>query len=325
MSAIRSGIVSGRVAGVKSGPNWWDGANASPTAEFSSVVAVRQVTFTDESTDSDGTIASWAWDFGDGSGTSTDQNPVYTYATVDTFTVTLTVTDDQDATDEVEHDVTTTRATIAVTHLASSSSTTDGTAFSTASVSPTANAVVLLAVFSCRTAGAAEAPATITGNGLTWTQIDTTRLYGTSNFRSLSLWRGMSATPSASTIDLTFTSSHESVAWSVCQATGVNTSGTNGSGAIVQAVSADSDNGTGTSRTNSLAAFEYAGNVHFAAWATSINSGIGVDAQFAELGDAAVSTPSGNVETQWAAGEVDCTATFGAASNAVISVEIKAG
>ena len=45
------------------------------------------------STDSDGTIASYAWDFGDGS-TSTLANPSHTYASAIAFTVSLTVTDD---------------------------------------------------------------------------------------------------------------------------------------------------------------------------------------------------------------------------------------
>src|SRR5262249_5813637 len=48
--------------------------------------------FTDSSTDSDGSIASRSWDFGDGT-TSTATNPSKTYSAAGTYTVKLTVTD----------------------------------------------------------------------------------------------------------------------------------------------------------------------------------------------------------------------------------------
>ncbi|MCW9016256.1 MAG: S8 family serine peptidase, partial [Kangiellaceae bacterium] len=50
------------------------------------------VTFTSESTDSDGTIVSYSWDFGDGN-FSSDQNPTHTYPSGARYTVKLTVTD----------------------------------------------------------------------------------------------------------------------------------------------------------------------------------------------------------------------------------------
>lgn len=49
------------------------------------------------SSDSDGTIASYAWLFGDGT-VSTAANPAHTYTNVGTYTATLTVTDNQGAT-----------------------------------------------------------------------------------------------------------------------------------------------------------------------------------------------------------------------------------
>ena len=83
------------------------GGNIPPTADFSYTTADLIATFTDQSTDPDGSIASWNWDFGDGV-TSTEQNPTHTYETSGTYTVTLTVTDDQGATDSVSKDVTVT-------------------------------------------------------------------------------------------------------------------------------------------------------------------------------------------------------------------------
>jgi subtilisin family serine protease len=68
------------------------GSNQAPVASFSSSCANLACTFTDTSTDSDGTIASRSWNFGDGT-TSTAANPSKTYAAGGTYTVTLTVTD----------------------------------------------------------------------------------------------------------------------------------------------------------------------------------------------------------------------------------------
>ncbi len=81
------------------------GGNASPTAAFTFSVDVLTASFTDASTDTDGTIASWSWDFGDGS-ISTEQNPSHTYVANGTYTVQLTVTDDQGATGTTSQAVT---------------------------------------------------------------------------------------------------------------------------------------------------------------------------------------------------------------------------
>jgi len=78
-------------------PSWGPSGSAAPTAAFTSLPAAplqrETVTFTDGSSDTDGTIAGCSWDFGDG-GTATETNPQHAYATAGTYTVTLTVTDD---------------------------------------------------------------------------------------------------------------------------------------------------------------------------------------------------------------------------------------
>ncbi|MFK3651304.1 proprotein convertase P-domain-containing protein [Lysobacter enzymogenes] len=66
-------------------------------ANFSSSASGLTVSFTDSSTDSDGTIASRSWEFGDGT-TSIATNPSKTYAAAGTYTVKLTVTDNGGAT-----------------------------------------------------------------------------------------------------------------------------------------------------------------------------------------------------------------------------------
>ena len=74
--------------------------NVAPTADFDFLCNAEECTFTDQSSDTDGTIASYAWDFGD-TETSTEADPVHTYADITElteFNVTLTVTDDDGAT-----------------------------------------------------------------------------------------------------------------------------------------------------------------------------------------------------------------------------------
>lgn len=78
--------------------------NAAPTADFTHSCTNLDCDFTDQSTDSDGSIASWSWDFGDGA-TSTVQHPSHSYACGWTYTVTLTVTDDDGASNSTSQDV----------------------------------------------------------------------------------------------------------------------------------------------------------------------------------------------------------------------------
>lgn len=70
--------------------------NAPPSAGFAFSCTGLTCSFTDQSTDADGTIASWSWTFGNG-GTATAPNPNHTYAAAGTYTVTLTATDDDGA------------------------------------------------------------------------------------------------------------------------------------------------------------------------------------------------------------------------------------
>src|SRR5207249_1908205 len=85
--------------------------NQPPTAAFTASCPTLTCSFTDQSSDPDGTIATWHWDFGDGSTPVTTRNPSHTYSAGGSYTVTLTVSDNQEAPNTVTHYVAPSHAT----------------------------------------------------------------------------------------------------------------------------------------------------------------------------------------------------------------------
>lgn len=83
------------------------GTNSPPTANFSVVTNGLTASFSDSSTDADGSISARAWNFGDGT-TSSATNPSKTYVAAGTYTVALTVTDNAGATNTKSLSVTVT-------------------------------------------------------------------------------------------------------------------------------------------------------------------------------------------------------------------------
>ena len=85
-------------------------SNVAPIASFTSGCTELSCSFTDTSTDADGSVVGRRWSFGDGT-QSTATNPTRTYASGGTYPVTLTVTDDDGATASASGSVTVTAPT----------------------------------------------------------------------------------------------------------------------------------------------------------------------------------------------------------------------
>ena len=81
------------------------GGNSLPIAGFTFSSTDLDVTFTDTSSDADGSITGRNWDFGDGSHASV-QNPLHSYAAAGTYTVVLNVTDNDGGIDSSSQQVT---------------------------------------------------------------------------------------------------------------------------------------------------------------------------------------------------------------------------
>lgn len=87
-----------------------DPNNPAPTANFSFTCSFLACSFTDLSTDTNGSVGAWAWNFGDGT-TSTTRNPTRTFPIGGSYTVRLTAMDNQGATGTVTKTVTVTQST----------------------------------------------------------------------------------------------------------------------------------------------------------------------------------------------------------------------
>lgn len=72
--------------------------NEPPQAEFEFTCLVLSCTFSDRSTDDDGSVVAWRWEFDDGT-ISTDRNPAHTFTAAGRYDVRLRVTDDDGASD----------------------------------------------------------------------------------------------------------------------------------------------------------------------------------------------------------------------------------
>lgn len=149
---------------------------------------------------------------------------------------------------------------ITVTNLQTSGTTTDATSYNTGSFSPPANAVLLCSFQIGVTSGSPTAG--VSGLGLTWVNVDNTTVIagGRTTYTYRTATGGSAPTPGAITITTGVTAN--AFLWNVTQFEGVDLTGTNGSGAIVQSFNSRPTAGTSVSVAFSPA--PTAGNVGYA-------------------------------------------------------------
>jgi len=183
--------------------------------------------------------------------------------------------------------------TITNSSLTSSYDNVDRTSYTTASVSPTANRLLLLAVYT-RIGASAVAPTSVTGNGLTWVKVNDVG----STTANLSVWRALGATPSAGTIVIDFNGvTQTGCAWELSQFTNMNVTGTNGSASIVQSVATSF--GAATSASVALAAFGNANNATYGAFGKATNEAITNGSGFTTIANPFGATPVASMLTEF--------------------------
>ena len=129
------------------------------------------------------------------------------------------------------------------------------TSYATTSHTPAANKLQLASVNS-RHASATPNQPTLSGNGLTWVAVASVVYDDTGSQKRVTLFRAMGASPSAGALTADFAGQSQSdCTITIDEATGMDTTGTNGSGAIVQSVTNSDKTGSGTSLSATLAAF----------------------------------------------------------------------
>jgi hypothetical protein len=196
--------------------------------------------------------------------------------------------------------------------------------YTTASIAPAPNTLVTVAVLGHRTYGATSP--TVSGGGMSsWTQVASVD-FDTLGFplRRLTIFRAMSASPGSGPLTITFSGNVSNTQWIVSQWDGVETSGVNGAGAIVQTGSAAANAVNGL--TTTLAAFGSANNVAYGVFGVNSNAlAITPGAGFTEIAEqpSGESTP-GDLMAEWATNLNAITATWTNKHGGALGLEIKA-
>lgn len=214
---------------------------------------------------------------------------------------------------------------ISASNLATTGDSVDRTSYATGSITPTANKLILAWVYSI--AAAAPNTPTATGNGLTWVAID--NQIDNANLRKITLFRAMGSSPSSGAVTFDFAGQTQTGAgWSIVQYTDMDTTGTNGSGAIVQSAKAQSVGST-TSLTVTLAAFGSTGNATVGGFGIPLNTAgqPAVGSGFTATGQVNQSTPNLSIGSEFNSGN-DTTVDMNAGAASIpwvgIAVEVKA-
>lgn len=203
------------------------------------------------------------------------------------------------------------------------------TSYTTASIAPTTNHLILLAVRNQKTSGnGADVVNSVTGNGLTWVLVDTVTFggpLGTGRAQRLSLFRAL-GTASSGSVVIDFNSvAQTSCNWEISDWSGILTTGTNGSGAIVQDATGFTAAAVASPVGVTLGTFSNVSNGTYGAW------GLGNPGAAATAGTSMTilgqQTTNASMGAEWAATNVTTVqATYSSTnSQGFIAAEIAAG
>ncbi len=207
---------------------------------------------------------------------------------------------------------------------------TNATNYTTASVTPAANRLILLAAVATRNATndcVNNDIGTVTGNGLTWVAV-AKQCFSTTAAptHTVEIWRSMGATPSTGTINFAYSASTQlNAAWAVLECSAVNQSGTNGSGAVAQ--SGINAVEPGTSLTVTLGSFSASSNATLGVFALANNVAITPGSGFTQLTNPQVDDAGNDIslQVQWtAANDTSVDATFASNDAGGVAIEIVA-
>ncbi len=209
------------------------------------------------------------------------------------------------------------RGTVVPTLVTEDQSSTDGTSFLTASVTPAANVLHLLAV-TCAHATAAETPNSVTGNGLTWTAVTNGSAPTAGGTRRVAWFYTWGAAPSAGQITIGFATTHTACAWSLTKFAQAS---------LAAPRQATSNTANSTTVTGTLAALRDSSSVHVYALGRGATEASNPPAAggWAELSDRTYATPAGALEVAWAKNDTTADPTWTTSGQVVIvSVEVTA-
>lgn len=189
---------------------------------------------------------------------------------------------------------------ITASNLTQGASPTDSQTYDTSSVTPGSNRLMLVSVTIRNPVAANLGTISLSGNGLTWVEIATIT-YSTiaTPLERTSIFRSMGASPSSGAITITITGSgNTAAAWSVDEFNGVDTSGTNGSGAIVQSATDASDSSTADPPAPTLSALADAvNNAVYSAFGNVNGRSLTPGGSYNELADQVSGACA--IQTQW--------------------------
>jgi hypothetical protein len=198
--------------------------------------------------------------------------------------------------------------------------------FTTASISPAPGTLITVAVLGHRSGSASAAPA-LTGGGMSsWTQVASVTFDAVGlPLKRLTVYRALSASPGSGPITITFPSTVSNAQWIVSQWGGVDASGVNGAGAIVQSANASADAVGGLTAT--LAAL--AAPNHVAYGVVGVNGNglvVSPGAGFTEIAEqSSGESPRAVLQAEWATGDNTADAGWaGSLNGAILGIELKA-